>query len=104
MLLYKFVIGQVFWGLDKKLAQRKHSPSVNWLISYSKYSGVCSQHLYVCLELCILPTFVIFLLMIKMLMLSDCVPRHWSPSTRSSIRILLTSGLKLVRCCKGRMT
>jgi len=27
----------VFWGLDKKLAQRKHFPSVNWLISYSKY-------------------------------------------------------------------
>merc|ERR1712086_881505 len=30
-------IDQVFWGLDKKLAQRKHFPSVNWLISYSKY-------------------------------------------------------------------
>merc|ERR1719149_433563 len=29
-------IVQVFWGLDKKLAQRKHFPSVNWLISYSK--------------------------------------------------------------------
>ncbi|XP_042435976.1 V-type proton ATPase catalytic subunit A-like isoform X2 [Zingiber officinale] len=29
---------QVFWGLDKKLAQRKHFPSINWLISYSKYS------------------------------------------------------------------
>lgn len=24
--------------MDKKLAQRKHFPSVNWLISYSKYS------------------------------------------------------------------
>ncbi len=23
--------------MDKKLAQRKHFPSVNWLISYSKY-------------------------------------------------------------------
>ena len=32
-----FVSIQVFWGLDKKLAQRKHFPSVNWLISYSKY-------------------------------------------------------------------
>ncbi|XVF57886.1 hypothetical protein PTKIN_Ptkin07bG0018500 [Pterospermum kingtungense] len=32
-------IVQVFWGLDKKLAQRKHFPSVNWLISSSKYSG-----------------------------------------------------------------
>mmetsp|Transcript_2647 Transcript_2647/g.5850 ORF Transcript_2647/g.5850 Transcript_2647/m.5850 type:complete len:616 (-) Transcript_2647:437-2284(-) len=31
-------IVQVFWGLDKKLAQRKHFPSVNWLISYSKYN------------------------------------------------------------------
>ena len=30
-------IVQVFWGLDKKLAQRKHFPSVNWLTSYSKY-------------------------------------------------------------------
>uniref|UniRef100_A0A915EQD2 H(+)-transporting two-sector ATPase n=1 Tax=Ditylenchus dipsaci TaxID=166011 RepID=A0A915EQD2_9BILA len=26
-----------FLGLDKKLAQRKHFPSINWLISYSKY-------------------------------------------------------------------
>lgn len=23
--------------MDKKLAQRKHFPSINWLISYSKY-------------------------------------------------------------------
>merc|ERR1712226_1570447 len=28
---------QVFWGLEKKLAQRKHFPSVDWLKSYSKY-------------------------------------------------------------------
>ena len=27
----------MFWGLDKKLAQRKHFPSVNWSLSYSKY-------------------------------------------------------------------
>lgn len=33
-------VGQVFWGLDKKLAQRKHFPAVNWLISYSKYTQV----------------------------------------------------------------
>jgi len=26
-----------FWGLDKKLAQRKHFPSVNWSMSYSNY-------------------------------------------------------------------
>ena len=31
---------QVFWGLDKKLAQRKHFPSVNWNISYTKYMRV----------------------------------------------------------------
>jgi len=30
-------ITQVFWGLDKKLAQRKHFPSVNWLRSTSHY-------------------------------------------------------------------
>lgn len=30
-------IVQVFWGLDKKLAQRKHFPSINWLLSYSNY-------------------------------------------------------------------
>jgi len=33
-------IVQVFWGLDKKLAQRKHFPSLNWLISYTKYMKV----------------------------------------------------------------
>jgi len=31
-------IVQVFWGLDKKLAQRKHFPSVNWLLSFTKYT------------------------------------------------------------------
>lgn len=31
---------QVFWGLDKKLAQRKHFPSVNWNDSYSKYNNM----------------------------------------------------------------
>ena len=33
-------IVQVFWGLDKKLAQRKHIPSVNWIISLSMYIRV----------------------------------------------------------------
>jgi V-type H+-transporting ATPase subunit A len=33
-------IVQVFWGLDKKLAQRKHFPSLNWSISYSNYDRV----------------------------------------------------------------
>ncbi|KAK6498761.1 H(+)-transporting V1 sector ATPase subunit A [Arthrobotrys musiformis] len=31
-------IVQVFWGLDKRLAQRKHFPSVNTSLSYSKYT------------------------------------------------------------------
>ncbi len=37
-------IVQVFWGLDKKLAQRKHFPSVNWTNSYSKYLSVIDQY------------------------------------------------------------
>jgi V-type H+-transporting ATPase subunit A len=34
----------VFWGLDKKLAQRKHFPSVNWNVSYSKYIKVLEPY------------------------------------------------------------
>jgi len=34
----------VFWGLDKKLAQRKHFPSVNWNISFSKYIRVLEPY------------------------------------------------------------
>jgi len=37
-------IVQVFWGLDKKLAQRKHFPSVNWNISFSKYIRVLQPY------------------------------------------------------------
>merc|ERR1711907_230717 len=37
-------IVQVFWGLDKKLAQRKHFPSVNWLTSYSNYDRMLEKH------------------------------------------------------------
>uniref|UniRef100_A0A7S2V294 H(+)-transporting two-sector ATPase n=1 Tax=Fibrocapsa japonica TaxID=94617 RepID=A0A7S2V294_9STRA len=37
-------IVQVFWGLDKKLAQRKHFPSINWLISYTKYMRVLDPY------------------------------------------------------------
>lgn len=37
-------IVQVFWGLDKKLAQRKHFPSVNWNISYSNYSTALEKY------------------------------------------------------------
>lgn len=36
-------IVQVFWGLDKKLAQRKHFPSVNWSISFSSYDRVLEK-------------------------------------------------------------
>jgi len=36
-------IVQVFWGLDKKLAQRKHFPSVNWNISYSNYDNMLTE-------------------------------------------------------------
>jgi len=35
-----FSIVQVFWGLDKKLAQRNQFPSFNWLIYYTKYMQV----------------------------------------------------------------
>jgi len=37
-------IVQVFWGLDKKLAQRKHFPSVNWNISFSNYDRVLGDY------------------------------------------------------------
>lgn len=37
-------IVQVFWGLDKRLAQRKHFPSLNWLISYTKYMRVLEPY------------------------------------------------------------
>ncbi|CCF56411.1 hypothetical protein KAFR_0B01130 [Kazachstania africana CBS 2517] len=36
-------ITQVFWGLDKKLAQRKHFPSINTSVSYSKYTNVLNR-------------------------------------------------------------
>ena len=37
-------IVQVFWGLDKKLAQRKHFPSINTGLSYSKYTAVLDRY------------------------------------------------------------
>jgi len=37
-------IVQVFWGLDKKLAERKHFPSVNWLTSYSNYDRALEKY------------------------------------------------------------
>ncbi|KFA47954.1 hypothetical protein S40293_10189 [Stachybotrys chartarum IBT 40293] len=36
-------IVQVFWGLDKKLAQRKHFPSINTSVSYSKYTTILDK-------------------------------------------------------------
>lgn len=36
-------IVQVFWGLDKKLAQRKHFPSINTSLSYSKYTMILEK-------------------------------------------------------------
>ena len=35
---------QVFWGLDKKLAQRTHFPAINWLTSYSKYENILESY------------------------------------------------------------
>lgn len=37
-------IVQVFWGLDKKLAQRKHFPSINWNLSYSNYEKALERY------------------------------------------------------------
>ena len=36
-------IVQVFWGLDKKLAQRKHFPSINTSASYNKYNTILDK-------------------------------------------------------------
>jgi len=37
-------IVQVFWRLEKRLAQRKHFPSINWLWSYSRYLKVLDPY------------------------------------------------------------
>ncbi|KZZ98408.1 vacuolar ATP synthase catalytic subunit A [Moelleriella libera RCEF 2490] len=37
-------IVQVFWGLDKKLAQRKHFPSINTSVSYTKYTTILDKY------------------------------------------------------------
>ncbi|XP_044595703.1 V-type proton ATPase catalytic subunit A-like [Cotesia glomerata] len=48
-------VTQVFWALDKNLAQRKHFPAVNWINSYSKYvksfDSFCDTHFYGVAEL-----------------------------------------------------
>jgi len=33
-------ITKVFWALDTKLRERRHFPAVNWLTSYSLYTGI----------------------------------------------------------------
>ncbi len=35
---------KVFWGLEAKLAYRRHFPSINWLISYSLSSDTISNY------------------------------------------------------------
>jgi len=37
-------IVQVFWGLDKNLAKKKHFPSLNWNISFSKYERTLMKY------------------------------------------------------------
>lgn len=37
-------ITQTFWGLDKRLAQRKHFPSINVGCSYTKYIGIMQEY------------------------------------------------------------
>jgi len=36
-------IVKVFWALDAKLAQRRHFPAINWLNSYSLYTGILDR-------------------------------------------------------------
>ena len=44
VLFLVLFLNQVLWVLDKKLDQRKHFPSVNWLISYSKYMRALDEY------------------------------------------------------------
>ena len=36
-------VTKAFWALDAKLAQRRHFPSINWLLSYSLYKDSLSE-------------------------------------------------------------
>ncbi|MEM3341519.1 MAG: V-type ATP synthase subunit A, partial [Thermoplasmata archaeon] len=36
-------IVKVFWALDAKLAHRRHFPAINWLNSYTLYSGILAD-------------------------------------------------------------
>ncbi len=37
-------VAKVFWGLDAKLASRRHFPAINWLTSYSQYEGMLAPY------------------------------------------------------------
>jgi V-type H+-transporting ATPase subunit A len=37
-------IVQVFWGLSKRLARKKHFPSLDWNISFTKYGRALASH------------------------------------------------------------
>lgn len=94
---------QVFWGLDKKLAQRKHFPSVNWLISYSKYSKVCISNITM-LDASDLVSFLCCLDFVTFLTAQFLHCRPWNPSTSNLILISLASGQKLVKYCREKTT
>jgi len=36
---------KVFWGLEDKLAYRRHFPAINWLTSYSLYVDVLGEYM-----------------------------------------------------------
>lgn len=36
-------VAKVFWGLDASLSRRRHFPAINWLTSYSLYSGQVNE-------------------------------------------------------------
>lgn len=36
-------VAKVFWSLDSSLSQRRHFPAINWMDSYSQYSGDMNQ-------------------------------------------------------------
>jgi V/A-type H+-transporting ATPase subunit A len=38
-------ITNVFWALDSELAYQRHFPSINWLLSYSKYNEIIDSYL-----------------------------------------------------------
>ena len=118
---------QVFWGLDKKLAQRKHFPSVNWLISYSKWvhcpSPSCAcQHLrqaapaafccccggggwHCCCRLlcpaCLRRPLVLLLYCLR---IAAGTSRRWSPFTTTLTPSLSTRARLPARSCRRRTT